>query len=115
MPFHLIIIKSSPYAGRQSHEILEAVMSLALFDVEHRVVFFEQGIRWLFTQQAPDQQKSLEKQLAALPMYGSEELYYCTEHAHSLFPAQTLNHDVSELNSEQLSEWIRQASHVEVF
>lgn len=115
MSFHLIIIKSSPYAGRQSHEILEAVMSLALFEVEHRVVFFEQGVSWLLPGQRPEQQKSLEKQLSALPIYGSEDLFYCQEHAQSLFNDAQLNDNAAPLTCETLSQWVRQANHVEVF
>ncbi|WP_320824973.1 DsrE family protein [Reinekea sp.] len=115
MSFNLIIIKQSPYQGRQSHEILEAIMSLALFDIDHRVVFFEQGISWLFAQQAPADQKSLEKQLSALPLYGSEQLYYCQEHHLDLFPDQQPLPSVQPVSAEELALWCRQAQHVEVF
>lgn len=115
MSFQLIIIKSAPYAGRQSHEIVEAVMSLGLFDVEHRVVFFEQGIRWLLPGQQPEGHKSLEKQLSALPMYGSEALFYCHEHAQALIGGRAISELVSPLESTQLAGWMHQANHVEVF
>ncbi|EAR09672.1 DsrE family protein [Reinekea blandensis] len=115
MSFQLIIIKSAPYAGRQSHEILEAVMSLALFDIEHRIVFFEQGLGWLLPNQQPVGQKSLEKQLAALPMYGSESLHYCQEHAESVLNDLAINDQVSPITSAALAQWIQDAAHVEVF
>jgi|TARA_B110000503_G_C6869674_1_gene298116 sulfur relay (sulfurtransferase) DsrF/TusC family protein len=115
MSFNLIIIKQSPYQGRQSHEILEAIMSLALFDIDHRVVFFEQGISWLFAQQAPTEQKSLEKQLSALPLYGSEALFYCQEHQTLLFPDQQLQQSVQPVSLQDLALWCRQADHVEIF
>jgi sulfur relay protein TusC/DsrF len=115
MSFNLIIIKQSPYQGRQSHEILEAIMSLALFDIDHRVVFFEQGISWLFVQQTPTDQKSVEKQLSALPLYGSEQLYYCKEHHLGLFPEQQLQASVQPISADELALWCRQAQHVEVF
>lgn len=90
-------------------------MSLALFDIDHRVVFFEQGLGWLLAGQSPAGQKSLEKQLSALPLYGSDALYYCQEHAQSITAERALNELVSPVHLATLSDWMRQASHVEVF
>jgi sulfur relay (sulfurtransferase) DsrF/TusC family protein len=112
MNFQLIIIKSPPYQGRRAHEILEAIMSLALFDIKHRVVFFDSGLGWLMQNQQPEQQKSLQKQINALEMYGSEQLFYCQEHA----PAgQTLHDSVTAVPLTELAQWIRNAKKVEVF
>ncbi|MDX1473273.1 MAG: DsrE family protein, partial [Reinekea sp.] len=91
MSFHLIIVKQAPYQGRSSHEIVEAIMSLALFDVEHRIVFFESGLTWLLKNQGPAMQKSLEKQLNALPIYGCDDIYYCADHQAQIVGNAELN------------------------
>lgn len=114
MPFNLVIITQSPYQGRRGHETLEAIMSLALFDIDHKVVFFADGLYWLTQNQKVDGQKSLEKQLSALPIYGSEELYFVTEHKQKLLPESKLNSSVSDINLEILAEWFKQAKHVEL-
>lgn len=115
MSFTLIIIKQSAYQGRRSHETLEAIMSLGLFDVEHRVVFFEAGLSWVLAHQNPKGHKSLEKQLSAMPLYGCDQLYYCQEHAQQLMPNQLLNENISPVALSELSVWFHQANHVEVF
>jgi len=115
MSFNLILVKQSAYQGRTSHEILEAIMSLGLFDIEHKVVFFENGIDWLLTDQKPQNQKSLEKQIAALPMYGSENLHFCQEHQQKIFPDQTINSEVEPVPLRQVAAWFNQAKHTEVF
>lgn len=112
MSFNLIIVKEAPYQGRQSHEILEAVMSLALFDIEHRVVFFEAGLTWLLENQQPENQKSLSKQISALPMYGSENIYYCLEHKTS---KMRLNETAEAIELKTLASWVLEADKVEVF
>jgi sulfur relay (sulfurtransferase) DsrF/TusC family protein len=112
---NLIIIKQAPYEGRSSSEIIEAVMSLALFDVEHHVVFFGEGLAWLLKNQSPENQKSIEKQLKALPIYGSESIHYCLEHKANLFPETELSDLAEPVSLGALSSWIREAKHVEVF
>ena len=108
----LIIVKAAAYQGRQSEEILDAVLSLALFDLEHRVVFFGAGLSWLNKQQAPSKQKSLAKQLAALPMYGSDKIYYCAQH----LPPETGVADFAKpVSTIELGQWLRAAKRVEVF
>ena len=112
MSFQLIIVKQAPYLGRLSQEITEAIMSLALFDIDHKVVFFEDGLAWLRQNQAPIAQKSVEKQLKALPMYGSEEIYYCSEHK----AEQATLGDIAEpVSQAQLAQWFQDAKHIEVF
>lgn len=114
MAFNLIIIKQAPYSGRTAHETLEAIMSLALFEVPHKVVFFGPALSWLLSNQNPSQQKSLEKQINALPMYGSEDIYYVTEHL-NLFAGATLNNNAEPVAEAELAQWFKQAAQVEVF
>ena len=114
MSSNLVIITQSPYQGRRSHESLEAIMSMALFDIDHKVIFFEDGLYWLTQNQKVADQKSLEKQLTALPMYGSEELYFVSEHQIKLLPNSQLHSSVSSINLPTLTEWFRKANHVEV-
>lgn len=115
MSFSLFIVKRPSYLGRSHLEITEALMSLALFDIEHKIVFFEQGISWLLKKQNPAEDKSLEKQLNALPLYGSEEIYFVEEHAKELLPGQALNEIAEAVTQDQLTDWIREAEHTEVF
>ena len=115
MTFNLIIIKKPSYLGRQNAEILEAIMSLGLFDIEHKIVFFEQAISWLLTHQNPEHEKSVEKQINALPMYGCEAIHYIDTHANELYPNQSFNDQASKISEQQLADWLREAKHVEVF
>lgn len=111
----LVLITRPPYQGRRSEEILEAVMSLALFDRDHAVVFFDQGLGWLADDQAPGESKSLNKQLSALPMYGSEALFYCASHQPRVLGKTIARDDVQACSLAQLAHWLRQARYVEVF
>lgn len=111
----LVLITRPPYQGRRSEEILEAVMSLALFDRDHAVVFFDQGLGWLAEGQAPGESKSLNKQLSALPMYGSEALFYCASHQHRVLGQDIHRDDIQACSLGQLAYWLRHASYVEVF
>lgn len=111
----LVLITQPPYQGRRSEEILEAVMSLALFDRDHAVVFFDQGLGWLAKGQAPVDSKSLNKQLSALPMYGSEALFYCASHQHRVLGQTIARDDIQACSLAQLAHWLRLARYVEVF
>jgi sulfur relay (sulfurtransferase) DsrF/TusC family protein len=115
MSFNLILIKQPPYSGRTSHEILEAIMSLALFEVPHKIVFFGPALTWLVTEQFSNGQKSLEKQLKALPMYGSEEIHFVQEHKNIYLPEQIHANIAEPISQETLSQWFRDAKQVEVF
>lgn len=115
MSFNLILVTQPPYQSRAGHETLEAIMSLALFEVDHKVVFFEQGLTWLTTQQKPSISKSIEKQLNALPMYDSEELYFVAEHKKAILGNNDTHPLVEPISLEQLSHWFQSAKHVEVF
>ncbi|WP_108127052.1 DsrE family protein [Saccharospirillum mangrovi] len=111
----LVLITSAPYQQRRSEEILEAVMSLALFDREHAVVFWHDGLAWLAPEQNPNEGKSLQRQLDALPLYGSDALFYCREHQASVLGEQTPPDSVQPMALNDLAQLLRQARYVEVF
>lgn len=90
-------------------------MSLALFEVSHRVVFFGDGLLWLTQPQTATHQKSLIKQLQALPLYGSEDIFYCGEHATDLTKTSSLNDVAQPTSVAQLAQWLRESAKVEVF
>ncbi|TXR53470.1 DsrE family protein [Reinekea thalattae] len=115
MAFNLFVVKKPSYLGRSHLEILEALMSIGLFDIEHKIVFFEAGVSWLLKEQAPINEKSIEKQINALPMYGAENLYYVDSHAQALYPNQALNENAEAVSTAELASWMQQAEHVEVF
>lgn len=111
----LVLITSAPYQQRRSEEILEAVMSLALFDRDHAVVFWHQGLAWLAPDQQPNAGKSLAKQLDALPLYGSDALFYCRDHLASVLGVHTPPESVEPIALSDLAQLLRQARYVEVF
>lgn len=111
----LVLVTHAPYQGRKSEEILEAIMSLALFDRSHAVVFWDQGLEWLVEGQSPTQGKNLSRQLAALPLYGSDALFYCEAHFQAAWQAQPCSDLAKPLSTQAIARALRQARYVEVF
>ena len=55
-----------------------------------------------------------EKQLQALPMYDSEEIYVCRDHLNNFDSANLL--DIAEdIDENTVATWLKEASKVEVF
>lgn len=111
----VVLVTQPTYQQRQSEEILEAIMSLALFDRSHCVVFWDQALSWLIPHQSPILGKSLSKQLSALPLYGSEALFYCDAHRQATLGDQPIAEEAEPLSLEGIAELLRTARHVEVF
>lgn len=111
----VVLVTCAPYQGRKSEEVLEAIMSLALFDRSHAVVFWDQGLEWLVDGQSPAQGKNLSRQLAALPLYGSEALFYCEEHREAGWQAQPGSDVATPLTVQAIAQTLRQARYIEVF
>lgn len=111
----LILVKSPPYQGRSSHETLEAIMALALFDIEHRVAFIAAGAAWLLANHQPGQTQSLAKQLQALSLYGADQLYVCQDHLQRFKRQPTLLTIAEPVTERTIAAWIKQAKQVEVF
>eukprot|EP00163_Fabomonas_tropica_P034156 TRINITY_DN9334_c0_g3_i1.p2 TRINITY_DN9334_c0_g3~~TRINITY_DN9334_c0_g3_i1.p2 ORF type:complete len:117 (+),score=17.92 TRINITY_DN9334_c0_g3_i1:408-758(+) len=72
----LIIIDQAPYGRFSGREALDMAFSLAAFDQPASLLFTGAGVNWLREDQAPDwiHQKSVEKNLAAAPIFGIEQL-----------------------------------------
>ncbi len=111
----VVLVTQPTYQQRRSEEILEAIMSLALFDRSHCVVFWDQGLSWLIPHQSPILGKSLSKQLSALPLYGSEALFYCESHRLPVLGDQAIAEEAESMSLEGIARLLRDARHVEVF
>lgn len=111
----VVLVTSAPYQGRKSEEVVEAIMSLALFDRSHAVVFWDLGLEWLVDGQSPAQGKNLSRQLTALPLYGSEALFFCEEHHEGGWQAQPRLDIATPLTVEAIALVLQQARYIEVF
>lgn len=111
----LVIMTQPPYQSRLAHEQLEAIMSLALFDIEHRVVFLGDGLLWLIPGQYSKNSHSIDKQLQALPLYGSDSLHFVKEDKEAILGSSNVNDTVSAISRAELVQWIADAQNVEVF
>ncbi len=72
----LIICRRAPYGESYAREALDVAMAAAAFDQRIAMLFLGDGVTQLFKRQdsAALTQKSLEKQLSALPLYDVNEL-----------------------------------------
>lgn len=72
-----VIISSPPTADLEASEL---ILALAAFDLPVQVFFVGLGVSWLLEQQPRKPQgKSATKVLAALPIYGVEEVFCAAE------------------------------------
>lgn len=82
----LIIIDQPPYGSWEGREALDMAFSLAAFDQPVSLLFCGSGVNWLRKGQdaAQVQQKSVERNLAAAPIFGVENLFAdrkaCAQH-----------------------------------
>ncbi|MDR9426198.1 MAG: DsrE family protein [Pseudomonadota bacterium] len=72
----LIVVDQAPYGSWAGREALDMTLSLAAFDQPAALLFTGAGVNWLRKHQAPEEigQKSVEKNLAAAPIFGVEEI-----------------------------------------
>jgi tRNA 2-thiouridine synthesizing protein C len=72
----LIIIDQAPYGSWEGREALDMAFSLAAFDQPVSLLFCGAGVNWLRKGQnaAKVQQKSVERNLAAAPIFGVDAL-----------------------------------------
>ena len=94
---------------------LDTVLAFAAFDQPLNVLFLGEGVLQLVSAQdgkAIDS-KTIEKQIASLPLYGIEN-YYADEEALGRFSldADDLPPQVSALNKEKIRELIASHDHV---
>lgn len=72
----LVIIGQAPYSDWTGRESLDMAFSLAAFDQPVTLLFTDEGVNWLRKAQQADavQQKSVEKNLSAAPVFGVSAL-----------------------------------------
>ncbi|WP_100640596.1 DsrE family protein [Marinobacter salexigens] len=108
----LIVIDQPPYGAWAGREALDMAFSLAAFDQRVSLLFMGAGVNWLRKSQETSEieQKSVEKNLSAAPVFGVEKLYAdaaaCDQY--SLFPESMI---AGVVITESSSELIRQHSH----
>lgn len=73
----LIIIDQPPYSSWDGREALDMAFSLAAFDQPVSLLFCGAGVNWLRKGQDATkvQQKSVERNLSAAPIFGVETLW----------------------------------------
>ena len=84
MPQSLLLIsRSSPWSGLGAREVLDIALAGGAFDLPISLLFLDDAVLQLRTEQQASalQQKDLQANLKALPMFGIEQLYAC---GHSL-------------------------------
>lgn len=91
-------------------------MALAAFDLEVAIVFSGDGLFWLQPNQSARSVggKSPSKLLAALPMFGIENVGYSSSVA---LDADSLNlsDNATRLNQDECAQWLSRANHVVSF
>lgn len=72
-----IVFRQPPYGSSFAREALDTAMAAAAFDQKVSLVFIGDGVWQLLANQQPQAigQRSLEKQLATLPLYDVDRLY----------------------------------------
>ncbi|GAA5523656.1 protein TusC [Microbulbifer aestuariivivens] len=77
----LILCRRAPYGSALAREGLEAALASAAMDQIPDLLFSGDGIFQLLDNQAPEeiQQKSLLRNLQALPLFGVERIHICQQ------------------------------------
>ncbi|SFR39626.1 tRNA 2-thiouridine synthesizing protein C [Marinobacter gudaonensis] len=72
----LIVIDQAPYGSWAGREALDMTFSLAAFDQEAALLFTGPGVNWLRKAQQASEigQKTVEKNLAAAPVFGIDAI-----------------------------------------
>ncbi|AFU97952.2 DsrE family protein [Simiduia agarivorans] len=110
----LFIFTHSPFDGRQAKEGLDVLLATAAFDQPIQLVFWGNGVYQLHKHNQPEQfgLAPVNKQLAALPMYGVDEIYV----DNSKHPvAESTLPDARALDKDGLQALIQSALQVLVF
>lgn len=108
----LMVIDQPPYGSWAGREALDMAFSLAAFDQSVALLFTGAGVNWLRKHQDTREieQKSVEKNLSAAPIFGVEAIYAdakaCKEYGLGL---ENMVKGVAI--AENSSELIRQHSH----
>ncbi len=75
----LVISRAAPWSGPGARETLDIALSGGAFDIPVSLLWLDDGVYQLVSGQQPHQleQKDLQANIAALPLFGVEQLYVC--------------------------------------
>ena len=111
----LIVNQHAPYGSARAYEALDLALSSATFDQHVDLLFSGPACLQLLANQHTQaiQSKNLNKMLAALPIYGIEQLYY-EQKALNRFNLNESNLIAQSkgLSDEEISALYQQADHV---
>jgi len=111
----LLICRTSPWSGLAAKEALDIALAGGAFDLPISMLWLDEGVWQLVAGQQPQQleQKNLQAQLSALPMFGVEKLYVAQ---HSLeqhgLTQMDLALEVEAVSAAQITQLIQQHQQV---
>lgn len=111
----LIISRQAPWSGPGPREALDLALAGGAYDLPLAMLFLDDGVFQLAAAQQPAQlqQKNLAANLAALPMFGVEELYACaTSLAQRGLRATELTLPAQALGDAELAALVDRFDHV---
>ena len=75
----LLICRQSPWAGPSAREALYIALAGGAFELPLALLFLDDGVFQLVADQNPSalEQKDLQANLRALPLFGVDQLYIC--------------------------------------
>lgn len=113
-PYWLFIFRQSPIAGRRAKEGLDTLLAAAAFDQKIKLIFWQDGVYQL--------DKGLDatgfglapvnKQLAALPIYGVEDIFASAEQLNTI---DSILENIQPIDSTGMQQMIQRAHQVLVF
>jgi len=111
MPKSLLIIsRQAPWSGPSAREALDIVLAGGAFDLPIGLLFLDDGVFQLAAKQDAKalQQKDLSANLQALPMFGVEDLFVCTDSAaeRGLDPSELSLQEVQALSAHEITALI---------
>lgn len=111
----LIVSRAAPWTGMAAREALDLALSGGAFDLPVSLLWQDDGVYQLLAGQQPAavQQKDLQANIEALPLFGVEQLYACAESVQQRqLETSALLPDIELLSGEQLKALL--ASHDQV-
>lgn len=111
----LIVSRAAPWTGMAARETLDLALSGGAFDLPISLLWQDDGVYQLLADQQPAQleQKDLQANIQALPLFGVEQLYVCAASLQQRqLEASALLPDIELLAGEQLKALL--ASHDQV-
>ena len=106
-----VVCRQPPYGSSLAREALDAAMAAAAFDQQVAMIFLGDGVWQLCRDQQPAAigQRSLEKQLATLPLYEVDALYADADAMHQRgLDAAELSLPVTLLDTAAISALLQQ-------